>query len=129
MSPGNVELVRRAYEAWNADGLDGLAPYLGDAVELVDPPEMPDSDSWPGRDAVLARLAEVAGAMGGGWVDLREVRSLGEHVVVSMVWQEEDTTDSPAFGEVFHVVTVAGDSIAQMRVFLREAAALDAAGG
>ena len=128
MSQADEGLVRSVYESWNSEGLDSIASRLADAVELQDAPELPDASTWKGRPVVLARLREVAEAVGGGWVDLQSVRSVGDEVVVSMLWQEAPAEGSPAFGEVFHVVRVAGGEIECMRVFLTEAAALAAAG-
>jgi ketosteroid isomerase-like protein len=124
----NVEAVRRIYEAWNEDGLDVLAPRLAADVELDDPPEMPDAGNWRGRDRVLARLEDVASAVGGGWVDIKDVRAVGDEVLVSMVWQEDESKGSPPFGEVFHLVRTSGEEIVRMRVFLDREAAVEAAG-
>jgi ketosteroid isomerase-like protein len=121
-----LELVHRAYESWNSDGLAALEPWLADRVELSDAPELPDSGTFQGRDAVLARLEEVAATMGGGWADLRDFRAFEDEVLVSMVWQADDTASGAAFGEVFHVVRVAGGQITRVRVFLEERAALEA---
>jgi ketosteroid isomerase-like protein len=128
MAENDAKLVRRAYEAWNSEGVDALAPWLADDVELEDAPELPDAAAWRGRAAVLGRLRDVAEAVGGGSADLREFRDLGEEVLVSLVWQTGDQADSPAFGDVFHLVRVTDGRIARVRVFLRESAALEKAG-
>jgi ketosteroid isomerase-like protein len=128
MQRENVELVRGVYESWNSDGLNALEPWLADGVELRDPPEMPDSAGWRGREAVVGRLEEVATTMGGGHVDFQGFRARGDAVLVSMVWQIDDTAGGAAFGEVFHLVRVADGKITSLRVFLDESAALDALG-
>jgi ketosteroid isomerase-like protein len=118
------QLVRRAYEAWNAGGPDALAPFVTDDVELVDAPELPDSSRWRGRDAVLARVAEVADAVGGHGGDLEDFRVVGDDVLVTMCWRRDsDAHGEATLGEVFHVVTVEGGLIARIAVFLDEAAA------
>jgi ketosteroid isomerase-like protein len=126
MSDENAELVRRAYEAWNSDGLTAIEGWLADTVELHDPPQMPDSGSWYGRDAVLARLEEVAAAVGGRWVDLRDFRPHGDEVLVSMDWHVDRAPGSADLGLVFHVVRVADGKIDRLRVFLDETEALGA---
>ena len=123
MASDVVHLVRRAYGSWNSDGLPGLEPWLAQDVELHDAPEMPDAGVVAGRDAVLARLGDVAATMGGGWADLHDFRAIGNAVVVSMTWQTDEAAGGPAFGDVFHVVTVADGKITRLRVFLDEAAA------
>ena len=129
MSDANVALVRRIYETWNFEGLDALAPWLSESVELQDAPEMPDAVSVPAVDAVVARLREVAEAVGGGSVELRELSAFGDEVLVPMLWRAGDQAGSAEFGEVFHVVRVSGEQIVAMRVFVDEGAARAAAGG
>jgi ketosteroid isomerase-like protein len=125
MGDSDIELVRHAYEVWNASGLGALEPWLADAVELHDAPEMPDAGVSRGRESVRARLEEVAQALGGGWVELGRFRAFGDQVLVSMVWQAE-ADGSTKFGSVFHLVRVADGRIAGIRVFLSEDAALAA---
>ena len=127
MGDEDVDLVRRAYRSWNSDGVDGLAPWLAEEVVVEDAPELPDAGAFAGREAVLARLAEVAAVMGGGWADLHDFRAVGNAVVVSMTWQTDETAGGPAFGDVYHVVTVAAGKIARLRVFLDEETAIAAA--
>jgi ketosteroid isomerase-like protein len=128
MSEHDVALVRRAYEEWNTAGLSALEKWAADAIELEDAPQLPDSGAWKGRAAVLGRLAEVAAAIGGTWVDIGDVATAGDEVLVSMVWREDDRAGSPAIGEVFHLVHVTGERIDRLRVFLERDAALAAAG-
>ena len=50
MSRDNVELVRRAYEAWNAGEFEEAAEVLSPEIEWRLPPNVPDTDTWsPGR--------------------------------------------------------------------------------
>jgi ketosteroid isomerase-like protein len=51
-------LMRDAYEAFNAAGFDGIAPFLHPDVELHEEPEVPDARVWHGRDAVAQYFAE-----------------------------------------------------------------------
>src|SRR5687767_5893538 len=100
---------------------------MTDTVELRDAPQMPDAETATGRDAVIAGLREVNGAMGGGTVDLRELTAFDDAVLVSMLWRSGETPGSAEFGEVFHVVRLAGERIASMRVFVDEEAAREEA--
>lgn len=61
-------------------------------------------------------------------MELQELRSNGDEVLVPMVWQTDESTGGAALGAVFHVVRVAGEEITRMRVFVEEAAALEAVG-
>ena len=126
MGESSVELVRRVYDAWNTRGLPALAPELADGVAPHDPPEMPDTGSWHGRPSVLARLEEVATAVGGRRVEVHAIRPCGDEVLVTMTWQHETPTGEAGLGSVCHLVRVDEGRIARIRVFLREADALAA---
>ena len=84
MSDENVELVRRAYEAWNEGGPESLKRFLAEDGEWHDPPNLPDSRVVRGRDAVAADLTgqqRVAGLMK---VTIVDVRARGETVVLRL---------------------------------------------
>jgi|SoiMethySBSTD1v2_1073268.scaffolds.fasta_scaffold85850_2 ketosteroid isomerase-like protein len=121
------DLVRRAYEAWNDQGPGVLESFGADSIELVDPPQMPDSRSYHGHAEVLVRLEEVAEAIGGRFAHIDEVTPLGDEVLVSLTWRMDPSPDSAILGEVFHVVRVEDGKIACMRVFLTRDEALAAA--
>ena len=127
MSERDIAVVRSAYEQWNETGLSALERWAAESIELEDAPQLPDAGSWRGRAAVLARLAEVAATIGGTSVEITDVATAGEDVLVSMVWHEDDSAQSPALGDVFHLVHVAGGRIDRVRVFLSRDAALAAA--
>jgi ketosteroid isomerase-like protein len=123
------QLVRRAYEAWNAGGPGALMPFVTDGVELMDAPELPDAGSWTGRDAVLRRLTEVADAVGGHSGDLESFEAHDDLVLVTMTWRRDsDPEGETSLGRVFHLVRAEGGRIARITVFLDEAAARRAAG-
>ncbi len=127
MSPDQVELVRAAYEAWNEDGLGALAPSLAEACELHDAPEMPDASVWRGREAALARLDEVAEAVGGGSVEFECIRALDDDVFVAMRWNVPREGGATTLGTVVHLVAVRDGAITKIRVFLDERQATEAA--
>lgn len=126
---GPEQLVRRAYEAWNAGGPAALMPFVTDDVELHDAPELPDAGRWTGRDAVLKRLIEVADAVGGHSGDLESFDVQGDVVAVTMTWRRDtDPQGEASLGPVYHVVGVEAGKIARITVFLDESAARSAAG-
>jgi ketosteroid isomerase-like protein len=129
VTDGSVDLVRRFYDAWNQHGPEVLTGFASPDVELEDAPELPDSGRWRGRDAVQRRLEEVASAVGGGWVEVREVRDFGGTVLVQMEWRLDDRSRGAHVGDVCHVVGVVGGEIVSIRVFLSESDAIEAATG
>jgi ketosteroid isomerase-like protein len=124
----NAGFVRRAYEAWDTLGLREIEPLLAKNVELQDAPELPDSGTWRGRPAVVARLEEVRDAIGGGSVTIEEVRANGAEVLVQMDWELHPEAGGTSVGTVYHVVRVSGREIDRLRVFIDESQAHAAAG-
>ena len=122
-----TQVVEEAYRIWNHDGPRAFIEFTTEDVELHDAPEVPDAERWVGRDAAVARLEEVAEAVGGRWADIDEVRQVGDEVLVSLTWRVARDSDA-TLGCVYHVVSVEGDSIARVRVFLNKQAAEHAAG-
>jgi hypothetical protein len=119
-------LVRAAYEAWNAGGPSTLVQWSSEALELHDAPELPDAQTWRGRDTVLGRLEDVAATTGGRWADIDDVRAIGDEVLVTLTWRMDESS-SAALADVYHVVRVDGGAMTRIRVFLDEAQAIRAA--
>lgn len=124
-APGASQLVEEAYRTWNESGPRAFVEYTTERVELHDAPELPDSQAWVGRDAVVGRLEDVVAATGGRWADIEEIRPVGAEVLVSLTWRLD--RGSAPLACVYHVVRVEGDRIARVRVFLDEGAATRAA--
>jgi hypothetical protein len=116
-----TELVEEAYRVWNDRGPRAFVEHATDDVELHDAPEIPDAQLWVGREAVVARLEDVAAATGGRWADVEEIRPLGDEVLVSLTWRIE--RGGAALACVYHRVRVDGDRISRVRVFLDQGAA------
>jgi ketosteroid isomerase-like protein len=47
-----VELVRRGYDAYEADGIDGIMPFLDPQIEWRNPPDSPIAGLFHGHDGV-----------------------------------------------------------------------------
>ena len=129
MPPADAtRLVEEAYRAWNAAGPRAFVEFATQDVEVHDPPELPDAQTWSGREAVVGRLEDVVATTGGTWADIDDVRAVGDEVLVSLTWRMERGS-SATLAAVYHLVGVDGDRIARVRVFLEEDAAVQAAGG
>ena len=129
MPPADAtRLVEEAYRAWNAAGPGAFVEFATQDVEVHDPPELPDAQTWSGREAVVGRLEDVVATTGGTWADIDDVRAVGDEVLVSLTWRMERGS-SATLAAVYHLVGVDGDRIARVRVFLEEDAAVQAAGG
>jgi uncharacterized protein len=73
MSSENVEVVRRAYEAWNRRDVDEAAELLAPDIEWQMPPNLPDAETWRSSDEVARGLEAFLES----WTELRvEVQEL-----------------------------------------------------
>jgi ketosteroid isomerase-like protein len=129
MSQENVELARRAAEAWNEDGPESIRRFWAEDGEWHDPPNLPDSRLVRGRDAVAAYLTDQADAVGGLKFTIVDVRARNETVAL----RTELTLHGPASGidvpaEMAHVIEVADGRIQRVSIFFTWDEALEAAG-
>jgi ketosteroid isomerase-like protein len=81
MSKENVEIVRRAYEAWNRGDGDVAIELLDPDVKWSLPPHFPDAETWHGRDRVVDGLREMMGSWESLHMDVRELIDEGDRVV------------------------------------------------
>jgi ketosteroid isomerase-like protein len=84
MSAENVEIVRRAYEAFNGANPEAAIELLDPDCEWALPAHFPDAETWRGRD----RVAEGLRARAESWESLNiEVHELidGGDKVVALV--------------------------------------------
>jgi ketosteroid isomerase-like protein len=125
-SPDASQLVEEAYRIWNARGPRAFLESSTENVELHDAPELPDAQTWVGRDAIVARLEDLVATTGGTWADIEEIRRIGDELLVSLTWRLERASPTE-LASVYHVVRVEDDRIACIRVFLNEEAAIRAA--
>ena len=129
MSEENVELARRAAEAWNEDGPESIERFWAEGGEWRDPPNLPDSRVVRGRDAVAAYLTDQRGVVGQLKFTILEVRARGESVVLRVgltLHGPESGIDVP--GEMAQVIEVADGRIQRVSTFFTWDEALEAAG-
>ena len=81
MSKANVEIVRRAFEAFNAGDTEAAAELLDPEIEWRLPPNFPDAQAWRGRDAVVEGLTSVTGSWDEFRIDVQELIDAGDRVV------------------------------------------------
>ena len=64
MVQDNVTLIRRACEAFERDGIEGIMPFLHEDVEWRNPEESPIAGVWHGHEGVRAWYAQASDAFG-----------------------------------------------------------------
>jgi ketosteroid isomerase-like protein len=81
MSVANVDVVRRAYEAWNRGDPEAAIDLLDPEVEWTLPAHFPDAETWRGRDRVIAGLRTVSESFDSLNLELHELIDAGDRVV------------------------------------------------
>jgi ketosteroid isomerase-like protein len=129
MSRENVEIVRAAYEAFNARNLDALR-------ELYDPGAIVvrGLEGWPegeepvvGRDAIIRSFEEGRDAWDADSLELASLVDLGDRIVVRQVWHGVGHGPEAAT-EWTVVTTVRKGKIFLLEFFWDHAEALEAVG-
>jgi ketosteroid isomerase-like protein len=124
MSQENVEIVRTAYEAWNAGDMDALRELNDPEVVMRTPPGWPEPGPFVGREAVmreweLIRETFVADAL----VPIDDFIDAADRVVVRQIWRGEGQGPESNM-EMTNVVTVRRGRIFYQEFFWDYAEAL-----
>ena len=133
MSQENVETVRRAIEAWNADDLDACLAVLDADVEWhpsIEPGLEGEATVYRGHDGARRAWREYRGE---AWERLtsrpQEIRDLGDSVLLLGQMDITARTTGIEFSrEIGELFEFRGGKIARVRDFLTHAEALKAAG-
>jgi uncharacterized protein len=129
MSEENVELVARAYRAYQGGGLDAAMEFFDPEVEWEDLNALPDAGIYRGRE----ELREAVKSFYAAWDDLsftpEEFIDAGEAVVVAHRWRGTGkASGTPINTLTWNVFTLRDGRIIQRRAFQHREQALEAAG-
>jgi ketosteroid isomerase-like protein len=86
VSEENVEIVRRAMEAWGSSNPEQALEYLHPEVEY-DARVRPDGKMWHGREGVRQAMIEWTGAWSDWQVEVEDYLDAGQGRVV-ILWRE-----------------------------------------
>jgi ketosteroid isomerase-like protein len=82
---GNVEVVRRAVEAFQRSDFDAIFALAHPEFAVFVPPTLPNSGRYVGRDGFMTWLAQWLEAWEGFGVEIDEAQPVGErHVLTDM---------------------------------------------
>jgi ketosteroid isomerase-like protein len=84
MAAGDVEIVRRGYEAFSRGDVDAVLEVLHPDVEWHAPPTLPESGTLHGREAVRRWLESYGDAWEETRADIEDIREEGERVVAQV---------------------------------------------
>jgi ketosteroid isomerase-like protein len=126
MSQENVEIARKAIEAWNAGDMDGLRDlYDPDAVYAV--PSDWIGGLYVGRDAIMEQFADLREVWRGSSFDRVDALDAGDRVVVQVAFHG-DTRGLPLTTDMAWVYTLREGLIIRLEIFRSKAEALEAVG-
>ncbi|HEX4187775.1 MAG TPA: nuclear transport factor 2 family protein [Solirubrobacteraceae bacterium] len=130
MSQENVELARRAFEAFANGGADALVEYATpDCVFYPDPGWMEENE-YRGRDAFIAFNKTQSDAFGNFTVEVHDIRAVGDRVLVLAEFiGRAEGSGVPIRQKAAHVLSGFRDGmIGEDRTFLSWDAGLKAVG-
>jgi ketosteroid isomerase-like protein len=93
MSEENVEIVRRAFEALDENGVEGVLPFLASDVIFYPFPEWVEADEYRGHDGIRDVLAVWTQNFDEFTIEVDELRDAGARVV-ALYEQSGRTKDS-----------------------------------
>ena len=136
MSQENVEIVRRAVDAFNQRPAPGSEDAYRIAAELLDPEvewhdqrELPGATVHHGLDEVMRHLASAEESLHYEPADLLELHDAGPCVVaVYRIHARGHSSGVPVDRDAAHVYTLKGGRIERVEIFGSRTDALEAAG-
>jgi ketosteroid isomerase-like protein len=130
MSGGNVEILRRVYEASQIDGAEGVEAVLSccsDDVVWVSDPRLPGGGTHEGRDAVRDYLNGLS-VFESVTVDIEEITDLGERALGITTFHGRPPQGPEVEWVWCHLVSVRDGLITEARSFMDADSARRAAG-
>jgi hypothetical protein len=128
MSDENVETVRKAIEAFNESGIDGLVAYSRDDLVTYAIPEWLEEDVYHGPEGLRRVLSWQETFERLEWEPL-EIRAVGERVLVHARLSAEMKTGGAIHEEFGAVLSRVGEGkVGELRFFRTWREALEAGG-
>lgn len=129
MSQENRELVQRCFELFRRGEYAATLVYFDQAVETVEPGDMPGAATYVGYAGLAEAFSHFADAWAAYTVDLDELLDVGDQVLASVryhaIGQENGV---PVETTVAHVYAVENGRIVRWQMFNTRDDALEAAG-
>jgi ketosteroid isomerase-like protein len=129
MSEQNVEIVRKAYAAWERGDIQAIVDLCDPEVVIVQPPEVPDSKSYQGHPGVIATFEDWPKQWDEFQARLGETIDVDERHVVSLCSQTLGARGMSMEVETYFLHTLDHGKHVRLDMFLTRQEALDAAAG
>ena len=130
MSQENVELVRRAYDAFNRRDLDALLALCHPDVEFISyAMQVEGGDPYRGYQGVRGWWESLLAVYPDFRADIEDVRDLGDLTITRVrMYGRGVESDAPMDQTVWQVARPRDGKVSEWRFFSSEAEALEAAG-
>jgi uncharacterized protein len=129
MSQESVEIVRRSFDAFERDGLNGLLAYLDPEIEWTTTGTFIESDTYRGHDGVRRYLGAMLDEFEDARAEPTELIDAGEQVVVSIRYSGRGKqSGAPVELTMTQVCSVRDGVAVRIRNYPTRAEALKAAG-
>ena len=128
MSQENVQIVRAAYEAWNAGDMDAWADFLAPDVISRPPEGWPEPGPFVGREAFTRWCEQLRETWDADALEpIGDYIDIGDRVAVRQIWRGAGSGPEANL-EMTWVGTVRKGKIVFVEFFWDHAEALEAAG-
>ena len=130
MSQENVEIVRRAFEAWQAGDIDRFLAVLHDDVTTRRFAPFPDTGTWHGPDGMRAVIADWVDAFDEFTITEAKFLDAGDQVVARLAQEGriKGSGGAPVPGTYWLVFGVRDEKLVTLDIYAEKAQALEAAG-
>jgi uncharacterized protein len=129
MSRANVEVVRRAFEAFESGGFDAIAAFIHRDFEMEQMPLHPEAGTYSGVEAARSSMEAWIESFEGFESKPTEFVDAGDRVVVAVEERGRARGSGAELGHTYGIVfTLRDGRIARMEWFHSRAEALEAVG-
>ena len=126
MSQENVEVVKAAFDAWNAGDMDRLRDIYDPNIVLHMLRDWPEPGPYVGREAVMRQWEQIRETWDADFVEPISFVDVGDRVVVRQIWRLGRGPDANI--DLTIIVTLRQGRIASLEYFWDHAEALKVAG-
>ena len=130
MSQENIEVVKACYELFGKGDLEGILQYIDPEGEVIEPPKMPDAQTFHGQDGFIAAIGHWSGEFDDFQVEIERLIDAADDTVIAFVRQVARGKQSgvPVKTRVGNVYTFRDGRILRWEMFIPPEDALEAAG-
>jgi ketosteroid isomerase-like protein len=123
----DVDMLRRAYQAFNEGGVEAFLEHLAPEFQVRDRPSSPDRETRYGKEGIKQLFASYMEAFDALRLEPEEFIDAGDEVIVALQqWVRGKGSGAEVMGRIAHVWTVRGADVLRLRIFGDRDSALEA---